>query len=157
MVKPGCFMRLWYVAPSYTEKGLEIFKGKSKTLRILKAEHTKKGRRSLRQIGGGWLLQDSDDKTPEDIGFRIITSKVPTLELMDDAQFAWLCCKHVKSNATVVAKVWLLVTFPLLFLSQLLNIVKMKKVVFVLTHHWCLHCGVMFFRRTGCWGWEAGN
>jgi phosphoribosylaminoimidazolecarboxamide formyltransferase/IMP cyclohydrolase len=100
--------RMFYeivVAPSYTEKGLEILKGKSKTLRILKAEHTKKGRRSLRQVGGGWLLQDSDDKTPEDLGFRVVTSKVPTLELMDDAQFAWLCCKHVKSNAIVVAKV----------------------------------------------------
>ncbi|XP_024390983.1 uncharacterized protein [Physcomitrium patens] len=99
--------RMFYeivVAPSYTEKGLEILKGKSKTLRILKAEHTKKGRRSLRQIGGGWLLQDSDDKTPEDLGFRVVTSKVPTLELVDDAQFAWLCCKHVKSNAIVVAK-----------------------------------------------------
>jgi phosphoribosylaminoimidazolecarboxamide formyltransferase/IMP cyclohydrolase len=99
--------RMFYeivVAPSYTEKGLEILKGKSKTLRILKAEHTKKGRRSLRQVGGGWLLQDSDDKTPEDLGFRVVTSKVPTLELVDDAQFAWLCCKHVKSNAIVVAK-----------------------------------------------------
>lgn len=106
------------VAPSYTEKGLEILKGKSKTLRILKAEHTKKGRRSLRQIGGGWLLQDSDDKTPEDLGFRVVTSKVPTLELVDDAQFAWLCCKHVKSNAIVVAKVCLhsLCPVPLLAL-----------------------------------------
>ena len=121
MVKPGCFMRLWYVAPSYTEKGLEIFKGKSKSCVFSKLNTLKKGRRSLRQIGGGWLLQDSDDKTPEDLGFRIITSKVPTLELMDDAQFAWLCCKHVKSNAIVVAKVWLLVTFPLLFQSQLLH------------------------------------
>ncbi|XP_073389753.1 uncharacterized protein [Physcomitrium patens] len=102
-----CETRMFYeivVAPSYTEKGLEILKGKSKTLRILKAEHTKKGRRSLRQIGGGWLLQDSDDKTPEDLGFKVVTSKVPTLELVDDAQFAWLCCKHVKSNAIVVAK-----------------------------------------------------
>lgn len=102
--------RMFYeivVAPSYTQKGLEILKGKSKTLRILKAEHTKKGRRSLRQIGGGWLLQDSDDLTPEDLGFRVVTSKVPTLELVDDAQFAWLCCKHVKSNAIVVAKVLL--------------------------------------------------
>lgn len=103
------------VAPSYTEKGLEILKGKSKTLRILKAEHTKKGRRSLRQIGGGWLLQDSDDKTPEDLGFRVVTSKVPTLELVDDAQFAWLCCKHVKSNAIVVAKVRLSSVLALFF------------------------------------------
>lgn len=114
--------RMFYeimVAPGYTEKGLEILKGKSKTLRILKAEQTKKGRRSLRQIGGGWLLQDSDDKTPEDLGFSVVTNKVPTLELVDDAQFAWLCCKHIKSNAIVVAKVWLLIAFLKLFIPTL--------------------------------------
>jgi phosphoribosylaminoimidazolecarboxamide formyltransferase/IMP cyclohydrolase len=100
--------RMFYeivIAPKYTEKGLQILKGKSKTLRILEAQPTKAGRRSLRQIGGGWLLQDSDDLTPDDLGFRVVTDKVPSLELVDDAQFAWLCCKHVKSNAIVVAKV----------------------------------------------------
>ncbi|CAK9192004.1 unnamed protein product [Sphagnum jensenii] len=99
--------RMFYeivIAPKYTEKGLQILKGKSKTLRILEAQPTKAGRRSLRQIGGGWLLQDSDDLTPDDLGFRVVTDKVPSLELVDDAQFAWLCCKHVKSNAIVVAK-----------------------------------------------------
>ncbi|CAM6007773.1 unnamed protein product [Sphagnum balticum] len=99
--------RMFYeivIAPKYTEKGLQILKGKSKTLRILEAQQTKAGRRSLRQIGGGWLLQDSDDLTPDDLGFRVVTDKVPSLELVDDAQFAWLCCKHVKSNAIVVAK-----------------------------------------------------
>ena len=113
--------RMFYeivVAPSYTEKGLEILKGKSKKLRILKAEYSQKGRRSLRQIGGGWLLQDSDDKTPEDLGFRVVTSKGPTLELMDDAQFAWLCCKHVKSNAIVVAKVRLLTLLKKILLGS---------------------------------------
>jgi len=100
--------RMFYeivIAPKYTEKGLQMLKGKSKTLRILEAQPTKAGRRSLRQIGGGWLLQDSDDLTPDDLGFRVVTDKVPSLELVDDAQFAWLCCKHVKSNAIVVAKV----------------------------------------------------
>jgi AICAR transformylase/IMP cyclohydrolase PurH len=38
------------------------------------------------------------------------------LELVDDAQFAWLCCKHVKSNAIVVAKVMSKLTFDLVFL-----------------------------------------
>ncbi|KAH1072592.1 hypothetical protein J1N35_024920 [Gossypium stocksii] len=53
------------------EKGLEILRGKSKTLRILEAKKNEKGKLSLRQVGGGWLAQDSDDLTPEDIQFNV--------------------------------------------------------------------------------------
>jgi phosphoribosylaminoimidazolecarboxamide formyltransferase/IMP cyclohydrolase len=59
------------VAPSYTEQGLATLKGKSKTLRILEAKARAKGKQGLRQVGGGWLLQDADDKTPEDIEFKV--------------------------------------------------------------------------------------
>ena len=93
------------VAPKYTEKGLEILKGKSKNLRILEASMPKRGKRSLRQVGGGWLLQNSDDYTPEDIEFNIVSQKIPQENEMDDTKFAWLCVKHVKSNAIVIAKV----------------------------------------------------
>ncbi|KAJ7949395.1 bifunctional purine biosynthesis protein PurH [Quillaja saponaria] len=61
--------RMFYeivVAPKYSEKGLEILRGKSKTLRILEAKNNLKGKLSLRQVGGGWLAQDSDDLTPQD-------------------------------------------------------------------------------------------
>ncbi|XP_002983813.2 uncharacterized protein LOC9644188 [Selaginella moellendorffii] len=92
------------VAPKYTEKGLQVLKGKSKALRILEAQPIKKGRRSARQVGGGWLVQDADDLTPDDITFRVGTTKVPTEAEMTDAKFAWVCVKHVKSNAIVVAK-----------------------------------------------------
>lgn len=93
------------VAPKYTEKGLEVLRGKSKTLRILEASKNNKGKLSLRQIGGGWLAQDSDDLTPEDIQFNVMSDKTPQENELIDAQFAWLCVKHVKSNAIVIAKV----------------------------------------------------
>lgn len=99
--------RMFYeiiVAPKYSEKGLEILKGKSKNLRILEASMPKRGKRSLRQVGGGWLLQDSDDYTPEDIEFNIVSERIPQENEMDDTKFAWLCVKHVKSNAIVIAK-----------------------------------------------------
>lgn len=47
--------RMFYeivVAPSYSPEGLEVLKGKSKTLRVLEAKKSSKGRRSLRQVGG---------------------------------------------------------------------------------------------------------
>ncbi|KAE8671118.1 AICARFT/IMPCHase bienzyme family protein isoform 2 [Hibiscus syriacus] len=99
--------RMFYeivVAPKYTEEGLEILCGKSKTLRILEAKKNEKGKLSLRQVGGGWLAQDSDDLTPEDIQFNVVSEKKPQDGELRDAEFAWLCAKHVKSNAIVIAK-----------------------------------------------------
>ncbi|CAM0911005.1 unnamed protein product [Alopecurus aequalis] len=99
--------RMFYeivVAPGYTEKGLEILKGKSKTLRILEAKRSGKGMLSLRQVSGGWLAQESDDLAPEDITFTTVSQKAPTDIELTDAKFAWLCVKHVKSNAIVIAK-----------------------------------------------------
>ena len=100
--------RMFYeivVAPKYTEKGLQVLKGKSKTLRILEAKKQEKGKHSLRQVGGGWLLQEADDISPDGIDFTTVTEKTPTEQQIGDAKFAWLCVKHVKSNAVFVAKV----------------------------------------------------
>uniref|UniRef100_A0A0D9WQC8 MGS-like domain-containing protein n=1 Tax=Leersia perrieri TaxID=77586 RepID=A0A0D9WQC8_9ORYZ len=99
--------RMFYevvVAPSYTEKGLEILKGKSKTLRILEAKRSGKGMLSLRQVSGGWLAQESDDLTPEDITSTTVSERAPEDSELSDAKFAWLCAKHVKSNAIVITK-----------------------------------------------------
>ncbi|KAJ0980818.1 hypothetical protein J5N97_009073 [Dioscorea zingiberensis] len=99
--------RMFYeivIAPSYTKKGLEVLWGKSETLRILEAKKTEKGMLSLRQVSGGWLAQDSDDLVPQDIKFVVKSERVPEEDELQDAQFAWLCVKHVKSNAIVIAK-----------------------------------------------------
>ena len=93
------------VAPGYTDKGLEILRGKSKTLRILEAKRSGKGKLSLRQVSGGWLAQESDDLTPEEITFTTKSERSPQENELADAKFAWLCAKHVKSNAIVIAKV----------------------------------------------------
>jgi phosphoribosylaminoimidazolecarboxamide formyltransferase/IMP cyclohydrolase len=99
--------RMFYeivVAPGYTPKGLQVLKGKSKDLRILTAEPRQRGGRAYRQIGGGWLMQDADDRGPEDIELRVVTAAAPAPELLADLAFAWRCVKHVKSNAITVAK-----------------------------------------------------
>ncbi|KAL0375910.1 UNVERIFIED_CONTAM: Bifunctional purine biosynthesis protein PurH [Sesamum calycinum] len=102
-----CETRMFYeivVAPKYSKKGLEVLRGKSKTLRILEASKNNRGKLSLRQVGGGWLAQEADDLTPEDIQFNVVSEKAPDEKELHDAQFAWLCAKHVKSNAIVIAK-----------------------------------------------------
>ena len=99
--------RMFYeivVAPEYTPEGLTVLKGKSKDLRILEAQPRLAGGRAYRQVGGGWLAQDSDDRTPEDIEFKVVTERHPTAQELEDLKFAWRCVKHVKSNAITVAK-----------------------------------------------------
>ena len=56
-------------------------------------------------MAGGWLLQGSDDITGEDVEFKVVTERKPSESEMADVRFAWLCVKHVKSNAITVAKV----------------------------------------------------
>lgn len=99
--------RMFYeivIAPSYTPKGLEVLKGKSKALRILQAAPRAPSGRSLRQVAGGWLLQDADSLTPEDITFTAASDKQATPQELLDIKFAWRIAKHVKSNAIAVAK-----------------------------------------------------
>lgn len=99
--------RMFYeivIAPAFIEDGLRILKGKSKDLRILEAQTRKPGGRAYRQVGGGWLVQDADDVSPEDIDFRVVTERQPDAAELEDLKFAWRCVKHVKSNAITVAK-----------------------------------------------------
>ena len=83
---------------------LPIPQGKSKTLRILEAAPRVPGGRSMRQIGGGWLLQQSDMLRPEDVTFTSVGATPPTAEQLEELRFAWRVVKHVKSNAITVAK-----------------------------------------------------
>lgn len=106
------------VAPSYTEKGLEVLRGKSKTLRILEAKKNEPGKLSIRQVGGGWLVQESDDLTPHDIKFNVVSEKSPQDGELRDVEFAWLCVKHVKSNAIVIAKVVIYYILKLFYASM---------------------------------------
>lgn len=99
--------RMFYeivIAPSYTPEGLETLKGKSKNLRILEAPVRAKGCTSLRQAGGGWLMQAADDMVPGGFEWTCPTKAQPTEEQVADAMFAWVCVKHVGSNAITIAK-----------------------------------------------------
>lgn len=99
--------RMFYeivIAPSYTPEGLEVLKGKSKNLRILEAKARPPSGLSLRQVAGGWLVQDADALAPEGITFTTVSEAKPTPQLLEDLKFAWRAVKHVKSNAITVAK-----------------------------------------------------
>ncbi len=94
------------VAPSFDGEALEILKIK-KNLRILKFSKdklTKKNQTSSKSIMGGLLVQDTDDSEQKTGSWISVTEKIPSKKMNLDLNFAWKICKHVKSNAIVIAK-----------------------------------------------------
>ena len=94
------------VAPSFDEEALEILKVK-KNLRILKFSKEKlpkKNQTSTKSIMGGLLVQDTDDSEEKTESWISVTNKNPSNQTNLDLNFAWKICKHVKSNAIVIAK-----------------------------------------------------
>jgi phosphoribosylaminoimidazolecarboxamide formyltransferase/IMP cyclohydrolase len=94
------------VAPSFDEEALEILKVK-KNLRILKFSKDKlpkKNQNSTKSIMGGLLVQDNDDSEEKTEDWISVTNKNPSHQINLDLNFAWKICKHVKSNAIVIAK-----------------------------------------------------
>jgi phosphoribosylaminoimidazolecarboxamide formyltransferase/IMP cyclohydrolase len=57
-----------------------------------------------RRVDGGMLVQTRDLTAGELSEVRTVTKRTPTPQELVDLRFAWLVCKHVKSNAIVLAK-----------------------------------------------------
>ena len=91
-------------APEYTDEALEILK-KKKNRRILKIKKSlPKDEMIVKNIPGGLVIQGQDNsKLTEDI-LRTVTERACTKEEYDDLKFAWVICKHTKSNAIVYVK-----------------------------------------------------
>ena len=91
------------LAPDYDEAALEIFRQK-KNLRVLKVERTANfGDLEYKQISGGMLAQDRDELIVTAKDLKIVSDKQPSDEEIRALLFAWKVCKHVKSNAIVLA------------------------------------------------------
>lgn len=90
------------VAPEFTPEALAALSVK-KNLRVLRIRPARPSR-LLKQISGGYLLQDEDTDsiTAEDL--KAVTARTPTDQEKDALLFAWRVCKHVKSNAIVYAR-----------------------------------------------------
>ena len=65
-----------------------------------------RGYRDVRTIPGGILVQpaDSVDFENEFAGIKCVTQRAPSESELAALKFAWIVCKHVKSNAIVLAK-----------------------------------------------------
>ena len=59
---------------------------------------------TIRQVAGGYLMQDKDNGFIGRDDLKVVTKLAPTDAQLDDLLFAWKVAKHVKSNAIVYVK-----------------------------------------------------
>lgn len=92
------------IAPKYDAAALEILQAK-KNLRVLRLQEQRAGRRlEFRQISGGMLVQTADDHKLNPQELKVVSARQPTEEEIRALTFAWIVCKHTKSNAIVYAR-----------------------------------------------------
>jgi phosphoribosylaminoimidazolecarboxamide formyltransferase/IMP cyclohydrolase len=98
------------IAPGFERGALDIFK-KKKDLRLLDAGPTlketreRRGGMDMKRVVGGLILQDRDLGRIENVrALKVATKRKPTDDEYEALAFAWIVCKHVKSNAIIYAR-----------------------------------------------------
>jgi phosphoribosylaminoimidazolecarboxamide formyltransferase/IMP cyclohydrolase len=94
------------IAPEYTAHAVEIVTQKPAT-RILEDRERRRaspGERHYRRVLGGFLVQDEDADIDDRERMEVVAGQAPDEAGWGDLLFAWRVCKHVLSNAIVIAK-----------------------------------------------------
>jgi len=108
IAQPDTFLEV-IVAPDFRPDAVELLTTRckwGKNVRLLACGPLSAQRDrtdlSVRKVVGGYLMQERD------LGFEqeqrnVVSSRQPTPRELADLEFAWRVCKHVKSNAIVIA------------------------------------------------------
>ena len=91
------------VAPEYEEGVLDILFSKKNRV-ILKLKSDQYNAKIVKTALNGYLVQDRDLHTETADDFKVITTKAPTANEIEDMIFANKIVKHSRSNAIVLAK-----------------------------------------------------
>lgn len=98
------------IAPGFEEAAFEILTTRpswKKNVRLMVCPDAPEQRTPMleyRRVSGGLLIQDRDDAPENRLDWEVVTQREPTAAELEDLKFAWLVCKHVKSNAIVFAR-----------------------------------------------------
>ncbi len=96
------------IAPGYEPGAVEVL-ARKKNIRIMEMPSgtgTSKPHSGfdLKRISGGVLVQDRDAYYLTESDLKVVTERKPEEEEIRDLLFAWVLCKHVKSNAIVYVR-----------------------------------------------------
>jgi phosphoribosylaminoimidazolecarboxamide formyltransferase / IMP cyclohydrolase len=92
------------LAPGFTEDALEVLQEK-KNVRLLELAHWPEPAEELeaKAVLGGQLLQSRDVVSETREQMRSLSARQPEEREWQDMLFAWQVCRHVRSNAIVIA------------------------------------------------------
>ncbi|MEM6305692.1 MAG: bifunctional phosphoribosylaminoimidazolecarboxamide formyltransferase/IMP cyclohydrolase [Pseudomonadota bacterium] len=94
------------IAPGADDAARAVFAGK-KNLRLLTTSGLSDPAApglAVRQVSGGWLVQDRDTGRVTREALKVVTKRAPSEAELADMMFAWTVAKHVKSNAIIYVK-----------------------------------------------------
>ena len=92
------------IAPDFDEAALGVLRSK-KNLRLLRAGAPEcVAGLDYRKITGGMLVQTRDTRRVGRDDLQVATRRAPSSEEINALLFAWVVCKHTKSNAIVYAR-----------------------------------------------------
>jgi phosphoribosylaminoimidazolecarboxamide formyltransferase/IMP cyclohydrolase len=94
------------IAPDYEPHALDALKKWKENVRLLKTGELVGQPQGLdyRRVDGGLLVQTRDYGADKPDEWKTVTKRKPTEEEFQALHFAWFVCKHVKSNAIVLAR-----------------------------------------------------
>ncbi|MDX5363329.1 MAG: bifunctional phosphoribosylaminoimidazolecarboxamide formyltransferase/IMP cyclohydrolase [Pseudazoarcus pumilus] len=92
------------IAPAFAADALALLAEK-KNVRVLQCPLGKTaGARDYKRVGGGLLVQATDEAHIQIGDFKVVTQRAPTATELADLLFAWRVAKYVKSNAIVYCR-----------------------------------------------------
>jgi phosphoribosylaminoimidazolecarboxamide formyltransferase / IMP cyclohydrolase len=110
LVQPSHFIEA-IIAPGFSPEALACLTTKPKwknSVRLVacgaSTNATSTAALDYRRVSGGLLVQDRDAAVEEVSTWKTVTKRAPTSSELHDLQFGWKVCKHVKSNAILLAK-----------------------------------------------------
>jgi len=92
------------IAPGYQSGTIERIAAKRRNTRVLEAPAPTRDRLDLRQITGGFLVQQAHHFATARGDWRVVTKESPTEGQWADVELAWRVGGHVKSNSIVLVK-----------------------------------------------------
>jgi phosphoribosylaminoimidazolecarboxamide formyltransferase/IMP cyclohydrolase len=93
-------------APRFTEEALAVLATKP-NMRILEDNERRRANITewdVKRVMGGLLVQDRDLDLEDRTAMEVVTERKPTEAEWGEMLFAWKVCKHVRSNAIVLAQ-----------------------------------------------------
>jgi phosphoribosylaminoimidazolecarboxamide formyltransferase / IMP cyclohydrolase len=93
------------IAPEYDDGALDAMQKKEATRILVDRERRRRdlGEREYKRVIGGLLVQDGDREIDDRSTMELVCGEASE-EVWGDLLFAWRVCKHVGSNAIVIAK-----------------------------------------------------